>query len=71
MTRTVQNFIDGKSVDAADGRRADLIDPTTGEVFGSAPVSGADGRRRGLRARPPRRSRPGATRPRPSGSARC
>ena len=42
MTRTVQNFIDGKSVDAADGRRSDLIDPTTGEVFGSAPVSGAE-----------------------------
>ena len=39
MARTVQNFIDGKSVDAADGRRADLIDPTTGQAFGSAPVS--------------------------------
>ena len=40
MARSVQNFIDGKSVEAADGRRADLIDPSTGEVFGSAPVSG-------------------------------
>jgi len=38
--RTVQNFVDGKLVDAADGRRSDLIDPSTGEVFGSAPVSG-------------------------------
>jgi betaine-aldehyde dehydrogenase len=38
--RTVQNFIGGKAVDAADGRRADLIDPSTGEVFGTAPVSG-------------------------------
>jgi betaine-aldehyde dehydrogenase len=36
----VQNFIDGKSVDALDGRRLDLIDPTTGEVFGTAPLSG-------------------------------
>ena len=42
MTRTIQNFIDGKLVDAADGRRSDLIDPTTGEVFGSAPVSSAE-----------------------------
>ena len=42
MTRTVQNFIDGKLVDAADGRRADLVDPSTGEVFGSAPVSGPE-----------------------------
>jgi betaine-aldehyde dehydrogenase len=40
VTRHVQNFIDGKPVDAADGRRSDLIDPSTGEVFGSAPLSG-------------------------------
>ncbi|MGN6609083.1 MAG: gamma-aminobutyraldehyde dehydrogenase [Jatrophihabitans sp.] len=40
MARNVQNFIDGKLVDAADGRRTDLIDPSTGEVFGSAPLSG-------------------------------
>jgi betaine-aldehyde dehydrogenase len=41
MARTVQNFINGEAVEAADGRRADLIDPSTGEVFGSAPVSSA------------------------------
>ena len=41
MARTVQNFIDGQLVDAADGRRAELINPSTGEVLGSAPVSGA------------------------------
>jgi len=40
--RQVQNFIDGKHADAADGRRLDLVDPSTGEVFGSAPLSGAD-----------------------------
>src|ERR1700712_604923 len=37
--RDVKNFINGESVDAADGRRLDLVDPTTGEVFGSAPIS--------------------------------
>ena len=37
--RTVQNFIKGELVDAASGERADLTDPSTGEVFGSAPVS--------------------------------
>jgi betaine-aldehyde dehydrogenase len=42
VTRVVQNFIGGKAVDAVNGRRADLIDPATGEVFGSAPVSGAE-----------------------------
>src|SRR6266536_3408444 len=41
-SRVIQNFIDGKLVDPADGRRADLVDPSTGEVFGSAPVSGAE-----------------------------
>jgi betaine-aldehyde dehydrogenase len=41
-SRVIQNFIDGKLVDSADGRRADLIDPSTGEVFGSAPVSSAE-----------------------------
>jgi betaine-aldehyde dehydrogenase len=39
LSRNVQNFIDGKLVDAADGRRSDLIDPSTGEVFGTAPIS--------------------------------
>ena len=38
--RTVRNFVNGQLVDAADGRRSDLIDPTSGEVFGSAPLSG-------------------------------
>jgi betaine-aldehyde dehydrogenase len=40
MTRQVQNFVNGKLVDAADGRTTDLIDPSTGEVFGTAPLSG-------------------------------
>ncbi|MGI8679277.1 MAG: gamma-aminobutyraldehyde dehydrogenase [Jatrophihabitans sp.] len=39
MTRTVQNFIAGELTDALDDRRSDLIDPSTGAVFGSAPVS--------------------------------
>jgi betaine-aldehyde dehydrogenase len=39
--RNVTNFIDGNPVDAADARRTDLIDPATGEVFGSGPLSGA------------------------------
>ena len=37
----LQNFIDGEFVDPKDGGYADLIDPTTGEVFATAPVSGA------------------------------
>ncbi|MEV4136476.1 gamma-aminobutyraldehyde dehydrogenase [Dactylosporangium sp. NPDC049742] len=40
MTKQLQNFIDGAHVEPADGRYSDLIDPSTGEVFASAPVSG-------------------------------
>jgi betaine-aldehyde dehydrogenase len=41
MARAVQNVINGELVEAVDGRRADLTDPSTGEVFASAPLSGA------------------------------
>ena len=34
--------MDGEQVDAADGRTIDLVDPSTGEVFARAPVSGAE-----------------------------
>jgi betaine-aldehyde dehydrogenase len=40
MARTILNFIGGESTPAADGRTAELVDPSTGEIFGSAPVSG-------------------------------
>jgi betaine-aldehyde dehydrogenase len=39
MTK-IQNFIHGERVDAADGRTTDLVDPTTGEVFAQAALSG-------------------------------
>lgn len=35
----VDNIIDGKPVDAADGRTSELVDPCTGEVFGTAALS--------------------------------
>ena len=35
----VRNFIDGTSVDAADGGTSELVDPSTGQVFGTAPLS--------------------------------
>ena len=39
--RILRNFIDGGYVEPADGGYADLVDPSTGEVFATAPVSGA------------------------------
>ena len=38
----LRNFVGGESVDTADGHRMDLVDPSTGEVFASAPVSSAE-----------------------------
>ena len=37
----LHNFIGGKMTDAASGRRSDLVNPSTGEIFGTAPVSGS------------------------------
>jgi betaine-aldehyde dehydrogenase len=39
--RVLRNFVAGEWADAADGRTADLVDPSTGEVFAAAPVSSA------------------------------
>src|SRR5258708_7967113 len=39
--QVVQNLVNGKPVDAGSGATTDLIDPCTGEVYGSAPVSSA------------------------------
>jgi len=41
--RVLRNFVDGAYVDTESGLTSDLIDPSTGDVFASAPVSeGAD-----------------------------
>jgi betaine-aldehyde dehydrogenase len=42
MTDTVvlRNFVNGTHVDPVDGSYADVIDPSTGEVYASAPLSG-------------------------------
>ena len=39
MARIVHNFVNGELVDSVAGERMDLVDPSTGEVFGSAPLS--------------------------------
>jgi betaine-aldehyde dehydrogenase len=46
----LHNFIAGAAAEPADGRYADLIDPSTGEVFASTPVSGAEDVDRAVRA---------------------
>jgi betaine-aldehyde dehydrogenase len=46
----LRNFVDGASVEPVDGRYADLIDPSTGEVFAAAPVAGPADIDRAMRA---------------------
>ena len=38
--RTIENFVNGESIPAADGRRTELVDPSTDAVFGTAALSG-------------------------------
>ena len=40
MTTALQNFIGGEFVETREGKSSELVNPTTGEVFATAPVSG-------------------------------
>jgi betaine-aldehyde dehydrogenase len=48
--RLLHNFIDGTTAEPVDGRYADLVNPSTGEVFAAAPVSGEVDVDRAMRA---------------------
>ena len=48
--RTIHNVINGESVPSAEGRTSDLVDPTTGEVFATAAMSGPEDVDRAYRA---------------------
>lgn len=39
--RVLKNFVNGQHVDTIDGHTSDLVNPSTGEVFASAPISSA------------------------------
>ena len=39
--RALRNYINGEFTDAADGRTTEVIDPTTGEAYATAPLSAA------------------------------
>ncbi|MCA1221332.1 gamma-aminobutyraldehyde dehydrogenase [Streptomyces sp. 8L] len=40
--RRLRNYINGEFRDAADGRTTDVVNPATGEVYATAPLSGPD-----------------------------
>ena len=46
----LRNFVNGEYVETVDGNVSDLVDPTTGEVFAQAPVSGPQDVDRAMRA---------------------
>jgi betaine-aldehyde dehydrogenase len=48
--RTVKNFIDGETVDSAEGRTMDVLNPATGEVVAKAPDSGSEDVDRAVKA---------------------
>ena len=48
--RTLKNFIDGETVDSAEGRTQDVINPATGEVIAKAPDSGTEDVERAVKA---------------------
>jgi betaine-aldehyde dehydrogenase len=47
---TLKNFIDGATVDSAEGRTQDVLNPATGEVIARAPDSGPEDVDRAVRA---------------------
>jgi betaine-aldehyde dehydrogenase len=47
---TLRNVIGGEEVEAADGSAYDVLDPTTGEVYGTAPRSGGEDVDRAMKA---------------------
>ena len=50
MATVFRNLVDGEQVDAASGETYDVLDPSTGEVYGTAPVSAAEDVDRAYRA---------------------
>ncbi|HEY1280249.1 MAG TPA: gamma-aminobutyraldehyde dehydrogenase [Acidimicrobiales bacterium] len=40
MTRAIHNFINGAAAPSADGRTTDVVNPSTGETYATAPLSG-------------------------------
>ena len=50
MSQKFSNIVNGERVDAESGQRYDVVNPATGEVYASAPASGAEDVDRAYRA---------------------
>ena len=71
MVDDVRNFIGGQETDFAYDKRAEIIDPSTGEAFATAPISREAEVDRGVRGGRRRLRRAGGTPHPPSGAWRC
>ena len=58
--KTFQNFVNGEFVDSVDGATTEVINPATGAVYATAPISGAADIDRAMRGG--RRGVPGVAR---------
>lgn len=68
--QTFRNVVNGELVDSVSGETYDVLDPTTGEVYASAPRSGPEDVDRAFRAAETAFEAWGETTP-PSASWRC
>ena len=66
-----KNVINGELVDSASGETYDVVDPTTGEVYAAAPMSGAEDVDRAYAAAAEGVRGAGATPRRATGRRRC
>ena len=65
--KTFRNFVNGEFVDAVDGATSEVVNPSTGAVYATAPLSGEADIDRAMRRPPTRVRRHGATPRRASG----
>jgi betaine-aldehyde dehydrogenase len=50
VAKTLKNFINGSFVEAAEGRTSEVINPSTGKSYATAPISGAEDVERAVQA---------------------
>jgi betaine-aldehyde dehydrogenase len=50
VAKTLKNFINGSFVEAAEGRTSGVINPSTGQMYATAPISGAEDVERAVQA---------------------
>ena len=65
--KQLQNFVDGQFVSGSTGEYLDVINPSTGEVYATAPLSGAQDVDAAMQAAQRAFAGRGAGRPRASG----